>query len=150
MARFWPTWNADRPPNAVCLDDLVLKHKFNDKAAPIFLKVYDDTIAFAGLTTSDKITSVDEDKEGEDEGDDIDPADGSRDDTPPRHPLWQKELKIMASERELTTGLLAKDASFRLIVTGKIGVKEIERLIKKLELDKEILAESDEPETAEQ
>ena len=49
----------------------------------------------------------------------------------------------MAGERELTTGLLAKDASFRLIVSGKIGVKEIERLIKKLELDKEILAESD-------
>ena len=51
----------------------------------------------------------------------------------------------MAVERELTTGLLAKDASFRLIVTGKIGAKEIERLIAKLELDKEILAEPDEP-----
>jgi len=49
----------------------------------------------------------------------------------------------MAGERELTTGLLAKDASFRLIVTGNIGVKEIERLIKKLELDKEILADLD-------
>jgi hypothetical protein len=47
----------------------------------------------------------------------------------------------MAGERELTTGLLAKDASFRLIVTGKIGVKEIERLIQKLEIDKEILAD---------
>jgi hypothetical protein len=30
-----------------------------------------------------------------------------------------------------------------LIATGNIGVKEIERLIKKLELDKEILAEQD-------
>jgi hypothetical protein len=30
-----------------------------------------------------------------------------------------------------------------LIVTGNIGVKEIERLIKKLELDKEIPAEQD-------
>ena len=34
-----------------------------------------------------------------------------------------------------------KDASFRLFVTGGIGVKEIERLIKKLELDEEILAD---------
>lgn len=52
----------------------------------------------------------------------------------------------MEGERELTTGLLSKDASFRLIVNGTIGVKEIERLIKKLELDKEILAEQvDEP-----
>jgi hypothetical protein len=50
----------------------------------------------------------------------------------------------MAGERELTTGLPAKDASFRLIATGEIGVKEIDRLIKKLELDKEILADQGE------
>lgn len=49
----------------------------------------------------------------------------------------------MDGERELMTGLLSKDANFRLIVTGRIGVREIERLIKKLELDKEILAEQD-------
>jgi len=49
----------------------------------------------------------------------------------------------MAGERELTTGLLSKDASFRLIVSGNVGVKEIERLIRKLELDKEILADQD-------
>lgn len=54
----------------------------------------------------------------------------------------------MEGERELTTGLLSKDASFRLIVSGKVGEKEIERLIRKLELDKEILAEAtDEKET---
>jgi hypothetical protein len=47
----------------------------------------------------------------------------------------------MEGERELTTGLLSKDASFRLIVNGPVGVREIERLIRKLELDKEILAD---------
>lgn len=36
--------------------------------------------------------------------------------------------------------------AFRLIVSGKIGVKELERLIQKLEIDKEILADQDEPE----
>jgi hypothetical protein len=51
--------------------------------------------------------------------------------------------KLMDGERELTTGLLSKTASFRLIVRGEVGQKEIERLIAKLELDKEILA--DEP-----
>ena len=50
---------------------------------------------------------------------------------------------LWAGERELTTGLLAKEASFRLIVSGKIGVKEIERLIQKLEIDKEILADQE-------
>jgi hypothetical protein len=66
----------------------------------------------------------------------------------PKSPLNQppaepKVLEIMEGERELTTGLLSKEASFRLVVTGKIGSKEIERLIKKLELDKEILADAD-------
>jgi hypothetical protein len=41
---------------------------------------------------------------------------------------------------------LSKDASFRLIVTGNVGVKELERLIKKLALDKEILADQEEEE----
>jgi hypothetical protein len=56
-------------------------------------------------------------------------------------PPVQGKVALMAGERELTTGLLAKEASFRLIVNGKIGVKEIERLIQKLEIDKEILAD---------
>jgi hypothetical protein len=38
---------------------------------------------------------------------------------------------------------LAEGASFRLIVSGAIGVKEIERLIQKLEIDREILADQD-------
>lgn len=68
--------------------------------------------------------------------------------TPPPPPGGK--VKAMDGERELTRGLLAKDASFRLIVSGQIGVKEIERLIKKLEIDKEILAEQsdDEPDDA--
>jgi hypothetical protein len=49
----------------------------------------------------------------------------------------------MGDERVLTTGLLSKESSFRLIVNGRVGVKEIERLIKKLEFDKDILAEVD-------
>jgi hypothetical protein len=68
---------------------------------------------------------------------------------PPVKPLPPaREMAVMEGERDLTTGLLAKDASFRLIVSGTIGVREIERLIRKLELDKEILADEGEGETA--
>lgn len=41
---------------------------------------------------------------------------------------------------EWKKGQLAKDVSYRLIVTGNVGVKEIEQLIKHLELEKEMLA----------
>jgi hypothetical protein len=49
----------------------------------------------------------------------------------------------MEDEREVTTGLLSKNASFHLIVSGEVGVKEIERLIAKLQRNKEILADAD-------
>lgn len=67
IARFWPSWGIDRPPNEVCLDDLVLKHGFTEASAPQFLRVYDETISFAGLSSSDKVTgaSDEEDEEGE-------------------------------------------------------------------------------------
>ena len=47
----------------------------------------------------------------------------------------------MTDEREMSRGLLSKDAGFRLIVNGQIGPKEIDTLIKKLEIDKLLLQE---------
>lgn len=48
-------------------------------------------------------------------------------------------------QRILTQGLLAKGTTFEIIVSGKVGLKEIETLIRKLQIDKELLAdESDE------
>ncbi len=135
IRKFWTTWGADRPPNAVALDHLAFDSGFSQAGAAKFLNVYDDTISFAGLSSSDKIPDETdyEDEELEDAHDGKLP--------PPRR--FEKE-KLMASERELTTGLLSRDASFRLIVNGQVGVKEIERLIAKLQLDKEILADESE------
>jgi hypothetical protein len=53
IANYWEQWGAKRPIDAVCLDELVLKAKFTDSAAATFLRVYDETVAFAGLTDSD-------------------------------------------------------------------------------------------------
>ncbi len=46
-----------------------------------------------------------------------------------------------ASQRILTKGMLSKGSTFEIIVSGQIGLKELNMLIRKLELDKEILAE---------
>lgn len=151
IARFWPIWGSDRPPDDICLDELILRNGFSSRGAPLFLASYDATIAFAGLTTPDKI--------GADSPAEVSASDGVKpavhEDPPPanppppfvrRAPVPSKGVAIMKDERELTTGLLSKETSFRLIVSGPIGVREIDRLIRKLELDKEILA--DESETA--
>lgn len=150
IAKFWADWGADRPPDPVCLDALVLRNGYSQRGAPLFLRSYDATIAFAGLGGPDRIApdSVEaQDTPGEPEAENP---------PPPPHPAVRKPpppargVAIMEGERELTTGLLSKDANFRLIVSGPVGVREIERLIRKLELDKEILAdEGQDTETAE-
>jgi transcriptional regulator with XRE-family HTH domain len=43
------------------------------------------------------------------------------------------------NEREWKIGMLSTDTAFRLLVSGPFGVREIERLIKLLEFDKESL-----------
>jgi hypothetical protein len=52
-------------------------------------------------------------------------------------------VKLMSGERELTTGILSKEAGYRLIVHGKIGKKEIERLIRNLQFLEEIFADEE-------
>lgn len=52
ISTYWVKWGADRPPDPICLDELVLTGGFNHNAAPSFLKIYDDTIAYSGLANS--------------------------------------------------------------------------------------------------
>jgi hypothetical protein len=150
MMLFWEKWGSDRPADAACLDEMTHSNGFSDVGAREFLKVYDATISYAGFSASDKTRAPENyqrnsDPEAGGNGD----HDGAKEPTPSALPL-PKGVRTMAGERELTTGLLSKDASFRLIVAGSIGVKEIERLIKKLEIDKEILADiTDDPEPPE-
>jgi hypothetical protein len=141
VGHFWSQWGADRIPDEIRLDTLVLSHRFNENAAPTFLKVYDETIAYAGLSTFDKVIGVKAaETDLDDTFDELENENGQSDQSL-TSPSQKREQALMAGERILTTGLLSKDASFRLIVTGHISAKEIDRLIQKLQLDKEILAE---------
>ena len=56
IAHFWTQWGSEPVPDEIRLDALVLTHKFNENSAPTFLRVYDETIAYAGLSDSDKPT----------------------------------------------------------------------------------------------
>lgn len=59
----------------------------------------------------------------------------------------QSGLAMGVHERVLQAGMLSKAASYRVIVSGPVGSAEIDRLLKKLEMDREILADADpEPE----
>jgi hypothetical protein len=53
----------------------------------------------------------------------------------------KESLAMGVHERILQSGMLSKQASYRVIVSGHVGEVEIERLLRKLEMDKEILAD---------
>jgi hypothetical protein len=145
IAKFWPKWGSDRPPDEVCLDELILRNGFSTRGAPLFLSSYDATISFAGLATPGKIDADLPAEANAGGGATTDARNVASPANPPppfmKPPPASKGMTLMADERELTAGLLSKDANFRLIVSGPVGVREIERLIRKLELDKEILAD---------
>jgi hypothetical protein len=71
IRKFWASWGKDRPVDAVALDTLILQNDFSDSGARAFLKVYDDTISFAKLSTADKVP--DGDTEDDDEAADSKP-----------------------------------------------------------------------------
>ncbi|WP_027665619.1 hypothetical protein [Rhizobium leguminosarum] len=149
IAEFAERWADGRPDDSHAISDLKFEHGFTDESAPRFLRVFDETIRFTILEDTDKMKEAEKVRD-EAFSDFLAKPFGQRGGqvTPPDVPKdSQKGIPLMVGERELTTGILSKGASFRLIVSGSVGEKEIERLIKKLELDKEILADSDEERT---
>lgn len=61
----------------------------------------------------------------------------------PKGGAEQESIAMGVQERVLQSGMLSKTASYRVIVSGHVGETEIERLLRKLEMDKEILADPD-------
>ncbi len=152
IASFWPIWGTDRGPNEVCLDTLVLTHRFNDNSAPKFLAVYDETIRFAGLEEDDKISAGQQDADDGDGDAIIEQTEslGAPVEETVRAPIRASGMKISdlfpSGEREWIRGPLSKDTSYRLLVTGEIGPKEIGKLIKLLKAQQSVLMDDEEDE----
>ena len=67
IGRYWKAWGANRPPDAACLDDLILVNGFSETGARDFLKVYDATINFIYPPETDIIGSQGRDDADTDE-----------------------------------------------------------------------------------
>jgi len=109
IAKFWGKWGRDRPEVAACLDELMFKNGFSEAGARDFLKVYDATIFFAGLSESDKIPPVD-DSEGEGEGD-LNPP-------PPHTPPGR--IALMDGERIVFTEESQPNQYVKLVASGEV------------------------------
>lgn len=127
----------------------LIKSNFRDDAADKLIKVFlesRDLVNAEGGAYDSSSVEPDEEKPG------IHPSmrgfseffDGPKERKPPQFEgRVQGELAMGAHERILQSGMLSKQASYRVIVSGPVGTAEIDRLLKKLEMDKEILADTD-------
>jgi hypothetical protein len=134
------------------------KAPYSETAADDVIRIYRDAISFSGLVDEQVVSSqggATSDQHSSPRNPAVDAkeavidrsqfAGGSTPEPTNRVPT-SGPVRLTESERELTSGLLSRGASFRLIVSGRVGARELERLIKKLELDKEILAEPEDNE----
>jgi hypothetical protein len=106
-------WVGGRPDEVHALGQLQFDGGFTAEGAKMFLRVYDETIRFTQGRPSDKLpdTEAEAGREKADEGAD-NAAQNQSAVQPARQPLAKG--KLMDGERELTTGMLSKGASFRL------------------------------------
>ena len=128
--------------DAAIRSHLITKRSFLPESAAKLIRAYRETRELLELESSGCNDDVNADSEGIVSLPNVD--------APPtpisaNAALVQPSSSGFDEERVLVTGPLSKSgAFFRLIVSGKVGVKEMERLIKKLEFEKEILADQDE------
>ncbi len=120
IRKFWALWGEDRPVDAVALDALILENGFSDKGARDFLKVYDDTVAYAKLSMADKVTADEDAGDDELEGENG----GNRENKvkPPLNPpLPTNKVKVMEGERIAFTEELEAGNYLKLIASGDLN-----------------------------
>lgn len=132
MRAYWAAWGADRPPDEVALDKLILEGSFSEGGARNFLKVYDDTISYAGLSNSDKLDpeqegSDDDANDGDGEGTAVKPITPPKPVNPP--PLVpQGKVKLMDGERVVFTEESNPQNYLKIVASGDIDETMLEAL----------------------
>lgn len=144
IAKFWADWGLDRPAEAACLDELILKNGFSDGGARDFLKVYDATISFAGLSKSDKDTLDQEESNGEDGvNSGNDPPAPSRPTPRTVAPPVAGKVSLMEGERVVFTEEVRPSQYLKLIASGEldeIALEALEDFVKRQRKLRAILA----------
>lgn len=129
-------------PSADALRSYLIRQNFFDRAIDPIIEAYTSTSQFLkqeGATESDSppvTTDEDSDEPEAPSGSIVDEIIAAK-----NRQVRNRIAHMPSDQRVLTKGLLSKGATFEIIVSGQIGLKELNMLIRKLELDKEILAE---------
>ncbi len=140
MEEYARKWKTGRPIDDHCISELEMDRGFTPSAARRFLRIFDSSLRYAKIEADDMIPM-------DDLGENTDKKEGR--DSTLTHPASPTQSLLPADEPVShsastskgffsSSGFLTSNANFRLVIEGeKVGPQEIERLIKKLAVDKE-------------
>ena len=143
FAEYLPKWFPSRPSDAHCVSELHFDRGFNPAAAQLFLRVFDETVAFANLSADDTVAESDDHSVPVSEPDEASEPDGrinydAKALMPP--PNLKDAAALPLSER-----LQVSTTGNRLTVSAALfSAKEVDKLIRILRANRELLEETDE------
>jgi hypothetical protein len=113
-------WAEHRPPDDHCISELQFEKGFTEDAAKTFIRVFGDTVQFAGVGDSEDIEGVEDDVVNSDL-----PADGGRS-HPPTRDTTPETLRTNAAPALNSTGPLSE----RLKVELTVGALRVAAVVK--------------------
>lgn len=141
IAEYAQRWAEGRPDETHVLSQLKFEGNFTEEGARMFLRVFDETVRFITPAGPDSPT------ENDDAGarselsvqEDAQSTENSPRGAPLSNPSW-----TVTGEREWLRGPLSRTTTYRLMVSGEMGPKEIKKLITLLEAQRTVLADDEE------
>jgi hypothetical protein len=141
IAEYLPVWVPDRPNDTHRVSDLEFDRGFNQAAARLFLRVFDETVDFAGLSSNDRVGDSEIPSDAVDESDDGGGRDvgGSRaGGTPALPPMGSRDRPLSERLQVTTTG------NQLTVSAALINGREVDKLIRILEANKMLLDDEEE------
>jgi hypothetical protein len=144
LSDYYAIWLPQRPSDAHCVSELVFDRGFGEPAAKAFLRVFDETVTFAGLRGADKNADVDTGSDAVEEGFDESGERGRSD------PGW-KPLVPPPSIRN--AGAVPLSERLQVVTTGNqltisaalVSGREVDKLIRILQANKALLDDDPQP-----
>jgi len=140
IAQYLPRWLPHRPSDAHCISELVFDRGFGEPAAKLFLKVFDETVSYAGLSNDDKDAPVEPGSDAVEGADDagVDAGGGSN------QAAWKPLVPPPAIRN---AGALPLSERLQVVTTGNqltisaalVNGREVDKLIRILQANKALL-----------
>jgi hypothetical protein len=140
IAEYLPKWLPDRPSDAHCISELHFDRGFGQPAAKVFLKVFDETVAYANLRQGDTDSDVAPGSDAVDKGSEEEGEGEKSGKAEPWKPLVSPPAVRNAGAIPLSERLQVVTTGNQLTISAAlVSGREVDKLIRILQANKALL-----------